>query len=149
MLNKVILQISIPPDKISLVHSHTLPKISSGKLRRSSCKQYYFARKLNWLSQSAFWQTIKLFIKNRARKIEKWLINLIKVVFNFYILILLFFTLLPVWLLVFILCPKKAAAVFGFGRVQFFGSYFLPFLLKKKKILASKQGFMLLIMAVL
>ncbi|WP_080713339.1 AMP-binding protein [Coxiella burnetii] len=138
IVDKVISQIGIPPDEILLVPPHTLPKTSSGKLRRSSCKQDYLAGKLSRPSWSAFWQTIKLFIKSRAKKIEKWLINLIKVVFSFYVLILLFFTLLPVWLLVIILPRKKAAAAFRFWARSIFRLIFSPISIKGKENISGQ-----------
>lgn len=58
-------------------------------------------------------------------------------VFSFYVLILLFFTL-PVWLLVIILPRKKAAAAFRFWARSIFRLIFSPISIKGKENISGQ-----------
>ena len=58
--NAVTAIMGSPPDDIVLVAPGTVPKTSSGKIRRSAAKQHYLARQLNLPRRSLRWQLARL-----------------------------------------------------------------------------------------
>lgn len=95
--------IGMPPDHVILVPPRTIPKTSSGKLRRAACKENYLHGKLLHNKGTPFWlQLTKLFLTGVFKKIKKGVGTLAKFLYNAYLLlislplILLFWLLLPV-----------------------------------------------------
>lgn len=52
--------LDLPPDDVILVPPHTVPKTSSGKIRRSAAKALFEARALHGKESSLWWQVIRI-----------------------------------------------------------------------------------------
>ncbi len=108
---KIVSQLGIPPDDVVLVPPRTIPKTSSGKLRRSACKQDYLNQKLGQHGTPIKWQIMKLFCISAFKKITGWFGITGKLVYSFYMSIIVVITLTPTWLLVISSSRQKAARI--------------------------------------
>ncbi|CEG61208.1 AMP-binding protein [Legionella micdadei] len=106
---KMMTALEIAPDVIFLVPPKTVPKTSSGKLRRSACKQAYLQGKLIKKHKSITWQLVKLFSKSIYRTIRNGFFYLGKLAYTIYFVLILFVVLIPVWFGV-LLFPRTIAA---------------------------------------
>ena len=120
IIEKMAVILGIPPDTVILVPPKTVPKTSSGKLRRSTCKQDYLEGKLIKNKLPAKWQFIKLFLLSAKKKIDGGFSYLGKLVYTIYIGIMLFFTLAPIWLGVMLLPCSIATKITRFWARHFF-----------------------------
>lgn len=107
--NKIVSQLGIPPDEVVLVQPRAIPKTSSGKLRRSACKQNYLDRKMGHRAPAVRWQIVKLFCISALKKIGRWFGVVWKLIYNVYLGMMILITLTPTWL-AFILAPREKAA---------------------------------------
>jgi len=133
---KVASVIDIPPDQVILVEPRTIPKTSSGKLRRSSCKQLYLDGKLSKGAKSTRLQIASLFLRAVGKTLLKWGRNVLKSIYTFYMAIIMLITLLPVRLVTFMLSQRhsnllfkawaKTIIFFGFSPYGLAGKEFLP-----------------------
>jgi len=106
---KIIAQLGIPADEIILVPPRSIPKTSSGKLRRSACKTNYLNKTLNSPSASVKWQMMKLLCISGFKKSMNWLGSGMKFIYTFYLSLIILVTLIPTWLFV-VLSPRQKAA---------------------------------------
>lgn len=60
-----------PPDEIVLVAPGTVPKTSSGKIRRASAKEHYLARELNTPKRALRWQIIRLWLAGLGGQFQR------------------------------------------------------------------------------
>ena len=51
-----------PPDEIVLINPGTVPKTSSGKIRRAAAREHYLARQLNLPGRALRWQVMRLWL---------------------------------------------------------------------------------------
>ena len=61
--------LGIPPDKVALVAPHSIPKTSSGKIRRSETRNLYEAGKLRANKRAPWAQIVRLW----ARNLDSWI----------------------------------------------------------------------------
>lgn len=105
---KMMDALGISPDVVLFVLPKTVPKTSSGKLRRSACKQAYIEGRLIKSKRSTTLQVVKLLLKGASRKIYDGIILVGKFIYTLYVAIILFLLVVPGWLCVLFL-PKEAA----------------------------------------
>lgn len=103
-------QLGDPPDKIILVMPGTIPKTSSGKLRRATCKQDYLAGKLGQTGAPLWWQLTKIISKSYGQKMAHLLTIIARMVYTAYVALLFSMVIIPLWLLIIVL-PKDIAAI--------------------------------------
>lgn len=120
IIEKMAIDLGIPPDSIILVPPHTVPKTSSGKLQRSACKQLYLDGKLTRHQLPAKLQIAKLALISASKKVYSWLGYIGKLSYLFYIAIILLITAPFVWLSLFIFSKKTAAKIVRFWSRNFF-----------------------------
>jgi len=60
-----------PPDDIILVETGTVPKTSSGKIRRAAAKEHYLARQLNLPRRALRWQLIRLWLAGLGGRLAR------------------------------------------------------------------------------
>lgn len=126
IIEKMAIDLGIPPDLILLVAPRTIPKTSSGKLQRSGCKQLYLDGKLNRYQLPAKFQIAKLTLISVFRKFSSWLGYIGKFLYVTYIGILLLLTAPFIWLSVVTLPRKSGAKVTRFWARNFFRFAFCP-----------------------
>ncbi len=99
--------LDIVPDDVVLAPPHTVPKTSSGKIRRSSARLLYDKGILSQKGKGLWWQLARLLLSgagNRARRIGRRLVDMSYAVYWWLLLVTM---AVFVWLLVIVL-PKRA-----------------------------------------
>ena len=108
--------LGLPPDVIALLRPQSIPKTSSGKLRRSDTRRLYLEGKLGKKQQSASMQIAKLAVRGAAPSAWAWLKSTAgRVLENLYgVCALAAFSvvLLPLWVLVSLTRDPKRATRF-------------------------------------
>jgi len=108
--------LGMPPDVIALLRPQSIPKTSSGKLRRSDTRRLYLEGKLGKKQQSASMQIAKLAVRGAAPSAWAWLKRTAsRVLENLYgVCALAAFSvvLLPLWVLVSLTRDPKRATRF-------------------------------------
>jgi fatty-acyl-CoA synthase len=112
IIEVVTAQLGLPPDQVVLVPPRTIPKTSSGKLRRSSAMQMYVEGKLEKRGWPIWLQMIRLFFTGKYKNLQKGLQKLFKLVYSGYVYSATFITVIPVWLSMFVL-PRRTASIVG------------------------------------
>ena len=139
VVDKIVSQLGIPPDEVLLVPPRTIPKTSSGKLRRADCKKSYLEKKLGQRTISVRLQMAKLFFSSGLRQFTTGLMDLGKSIYSGYLLVMATVTLLPTWLAVVVLPRKKASQVFRLWARSIFYWGFCPLTVKGQSHLDKKQ----------
>ncbi len=100
-------QLGIPPDEVLLAPPQTVPKTSSGKIRRDGCRRLYRQGKLHSASPPVWLQMARLFfrslgqwIRGSIRRVGSWL-------YGSYVWIVLAGVTLPCWVLL-LLAPGRS-----------------------------------------
>jgi len=62
-----------PPDEVVLVDPGTVPKTSSGKIRRAAAKEHYLARQLNLPRRALRWQIARLWLAGLGGHLKRLL----------------------------------------------------------------------------
>lgn len=106
---KVVVNIGIPPDQVVIVPLRKIPKTSSGKLQRSQCKESFLKGDLAGKSRAVSMQMATLWLSGLKKRIKRFSTKCLRLVYTFYVGIIILLMLLPVWLLVMI-TPKNIAS---------------------------------------
>ncbi len=109
IIKKVAIQLGIPPDEVILMPARSIPKTSSGKLRRSACKKDYLQGKLVRHKMPSWFQVAKLFFRSTLKRIRSWPVFLLRLIYTVYLAVVLIIVVSFSWILVLIF-PKKIRA---------------------------------------
>lgn len=60
-----------PPDEIVLINPGTVPKTSSGKIRRAAAREHYLARQLNLPRRALRWQVMRLWLAGLGGQLKR------------------------------------------------------------------------------
>ena len=114
--------LGMPPDVIALLRPQSIPKTSSGKLRRSDTRRLYLEGKLGKKQQSPSMQIAKLAVRSAVPTTWAWMksavTSLLEVLYGAYALAAFSAVLLPLWLLVSFTRDPKRAAQFVHGGAR-------------------------------
>ena len=100
-------RVAISPDEILLVSPHTVPKTSSGKIRRDSCRKMYLQDRLNLKTPVIWIQTSRLIMKGLIRMIWLALKKVVFWIYGGYVWLILGLVTIPCWLLLILGIPKS------------------------------------------
>lgn len=92
--------LDIVPDHVILVAPHVVPKTSSGKLQRAACKKLYLEGRLGKKQTPPWMQITRLGAMGFVRKLGSVFTTIAKFIYTFYVACVLFFSLIPVYLIV-------------------------------------------------
>lgn len=120
VIEKMSIQLGIPPDTVILVPPRTVPKTSSGKLQRSACKKAYLEGKLFKHPLPAKMQFAKLAFISASKKIWSCFFYLGKFLYALYAGIILLITVPFIWLSILSLPQQAAAKITRFWARNFF-----------------------------
>lgn len=132
IIEKMAMELGIPPDIVILVPPRTVPKTSSGKLQRSACKQAYIEGKLSKQQLPVKLQLIKLACISAGKKIDSWFCYLGRLVYSLYVAILLVIILPIMWFLLLLLSSQNTAKMVRFFARLFFRLTFCPVTIEGK-----------------
>jgi fatty-acyl-CoA synthase len=105
--------LGLPPDRVELIPPGSIPKTSSGKLRREETKQLYLAGTLSASRAPAWLQIARLgtgsALRNLGREIRAGAKRGLEILYGVYYVVLFLLWIVPTWVLVqFIKDQKKA-----------------------------------------
>ena len=104
----------MPPDVVELLAPQSIPKTSSGKLRRSETRRLYLEGKLGKKVAPAWVQLARLAIRGAAprswQSLKRTARGAVELAYGAYAFAILVFGLLPVWLVVVLSQDRKRAA---------------------------------------
>lgn len=136
---KVTTAIGIPPDEVVLVPPKTIPKTSSGKLRRSSCKNEYVAGKIGKKRKPVWLQVVQLYLTGVAKQLLLASINTLRFIYSAYLL-LIAMILTVIMVPVILMAPKKISHRWTqFWTKMFFKLGFCPVKVINRELLHSKK----------
>lgn len=108
--------LGIPPDRVELIPPGSIPKTSSGKLRREETKQLYIAGTLSAARAPAWLQIARLggvgIIKNVARASASAVRRGLEILYGIYFIVVFFIWIVPTWMLVQLFKDQHAAGRF-------------------------------------
>jgi fatty-acyl-CoA synthase len=106
--------LGMPPDVVALLRPQSIPKTSSGKLRRGDTRRLYLEGKLGKKQQSASMQIVKLAVRGAAPTAWIWTKKAInkaaETIYGIYALAAFSVVLLPLWILVSLTRDRQRAA---------------------------------------
>ncbi|HEY6267684.1 MAG TPA: AMP-binding protein [Candidatus Acidoferrum sp.] len=105
--------LGLPPDRVELIPPGSIPKTSSGKLRREETKQLYLAGTLSAPRAPAWLQIARLgttsMWRNASREILRGIKRGLEILYGLYFGVVFFLWIVPTWVMVqFIKDHKKA-----------------------------------------
>jgi len=126
-INEQVLQgLGMPPDRVELIPPGSIPKTSSGKLRRDETKQLYLAGTLSNAKPPAWIQLAKLgtgaYVKEAFSAVWRGLRTAFEKIYGVYFIIVFFLWIVPSWAIVRMYKDRRAAGRFTSTalRVLFF-----------------------------
>ncbi len=103
IISRVDTQLGLPPDVVRLVAPQTVPKTSSGKIRRDACKQMYLREQLAKKPLPAWVQVLRLSLGNWRNRLKHAASQFLPTIYGIYAWLALSLVMLPGWMLVTIL----------------------------------------------
>ena len=105
--------LGLPPDRVELIPPGSIPKTSSGKLRREETKQLYLAGTLSASRAPAWVQIARLgtssAMRNLGREVRAGIKRGLEILYGLYFGVVFFLWIVPTWVMVqFIKDHKKA-----------------------------------------
>jgi fatty-acyl-CoA synthase len=104
----------LPPDVVALLRPQSIPKTSSGKLRRSDTRRLYLEGRLGKKQQSASMQIARLAVRGAAPTAWAWTKSVAssfaQALYGVYALVAFSIVLIPMWILVFFIRDVDRAA---------------------------------------
>src|SRR5208283_3459833 len=108
--------LGLPPDRVELIPPGSIPKTSSGKLRRDETKQLYVAGTLSAAKAPAWLQIARLgfstYVKEGFRTVIGAIGKGMEKVYGVYFIVVFFLWIVPSWLIVRMYKDPKAAGRF-------------------------------------
>jgi 1-acyl-sn-glycerol-3-phosphate acyltransferase len=108
--------LGLPPDRVEIIPPGSIPKTSSGKLRREETKQLYLAGTLSASIAPAWMQIARLAAAGAARTIGRTAISGsrrgLETLYGAYVILVFFVWIVPTWLIVQLIKNEKAAGRF-------------------------------------
>jgi fatty-acyl-CoA synthase len=114
--------LGLPPDRVELIPSGSIPKTSSGKLRRDETKQLYVAGTLTAGRAPAWVQIARLgtgtFLREAVQGVGRGIRKGLEKIYGVYFIVVFFLWIVPSWLIVKQIKDEKAAGRFTSAALQ-------------------------------
>jgi 1-acyl-sn-glycerol-3-phosphate acyltransferase len=111
IVSRVDEQLGLPPDTVKLVRPQSVPKTSSGKIRRDACKQLYLSGGLERKPLPSWLQVSKLLLLSLLKRGRQAGQAIIQVLYGGYAWVVMSVLMITGWLLVFPLPRTRASRV--------------------------------------
>jgi acyl carrier protein len=114
--------LGLPPDRVELIPPGSIPKTSSGKLRRDETKQLYLAGTL-WAAKAPAWlQIVRLGFGTYVKDGVRWVLGAVRKglekIYGVYFIVAFALWIVPSWLIVRMYKDPKAAGRFTSRALQ-------------------------------
>src|SRR5262249_4590735 len=106
----IVNSVGSPPDVIQLVKPSTIPKTSSGKLRRGDAREAYLRTKFTQKTSAPAWQIGKIWLKSLIPRLKNSVIFIFKLLYNIYSYVVFTLTILLLWGMILVL-PKNSEKI--------------------------------------
>ena len=120
IIEKVSAAVGMPPDTVVLVPPKTIPKTSSGKLRRDATRKLFETGKLQGRRTPAWVQLAKLSGRAAGSSLRRRIRTLGRVGFAAYVGLVMAATMLPGWVLVLLIPSRKVTLRLSQGWARLF-----------------------------
>ena len=110
--------VGVPPDTVLMVPPHSIPKTSSGKLRRDRTKQLYQAGACGAPARAAWLQVARLTLKGLGRSIARIARYIPEKIYGAYALLVLSAIMVPAWLIALPIRNRKIVAGLAVGGLR-------------------------------
>jgi fatty-acyl-CoA synthase len=104
--------IGLPPDAVELLPPGSIPKTSSGKLRRNQARELYLSGTLGAAAPPAWLQVARLAAASGARAAARRIRGVLELLYGIYAGVAFVLWLIPAWVLVSLMPNRRAAARF-------------------------------------
>jgi len=108
--------LGIPPDRVEIIPPGSIPKTSSGKLRREETKQLYLAGMLSAAKPPAWVQIARLGATGAARNSTRWMRDTatrsLETLYGIYFFVIFFLWIVPTWAIIHFIKDYRAAGRF-------------------------------------
>jgi fatty-acyl-CoA synthase len=108
--------LGLPPDRVELIPPGSIPKTSSGKLRREETKQLYLAGTLSASRAPAWLQIARLgtgsALRNLAREVLAGVKRGLEILYGLYFCVVFLLWIVPTWTIVHFIKDHRAAGRF-------------------------------------
>jgi len=112
--------LGLPPDIVELVSPHSIPKTSSGKLRREETKKLYLARTLGTRKPPAWMQVAKLAVASSGQALRRQIRRGAELAYGVYASVVFCLWIVPTWLLVLLAPGREQAARITSPALRFY-----------------------------
>jgi fatty-acyl-CoA synthase len=103
-------RIGLPPDSVKMLPPRSIPKTSSGKLRRDQTRRLYLAGKLGAAQPPAWLQATRLITASAVRAAQSAPRGIVQKLYGIYTLVLFAVWIVPVWIAVYLAPSRRVAA---------------------------------------
>src|SRR5271165_3250403 len=114
--------LGLPPDRVELIPPGSIPKTSSGKLRRDETKQLYLAGTLTAPKPPAWLQIARLgtgaYVKEAFRAVFRGIQNLLEKFYGVYFFVVFALWMIPSWAIVRTIKDYRAAGRFTSAALE-------------------------------
>ena len=118
IIARVDSHLGLPPDVVRLVAPQTVPKTSSGKIRRDACKQMYLREQLAAKPLPASVQVFRLALGTGRDRMRRAASRTLQTAYGVYAWLALAVVMIPGWIVTMTLAddrdPRRARRVLGF-----------------------------------
>jgi 1-acyl-sn-glycerol-3-phosphate acyltransferase len=133
--------IGVPPDEVLAVPPRTIPKTSSGKIRRGACRDSYLRGELTGGPESARWVAIRLAIYAALSHVGDALLWTAHGIYGLYLYLVIAAFVLSGWSLVLLRIPRKAfRALIYRGSRLYLALAGVPLEIRGREILDGSEG---------
>ncbi len=110
IVDQVSQAIGLPPDAVELLPPRSIPKTSSGKLRRDQTRQLYLAGELGAAQPAAWRQAAGLMTSSAIRSVQFWPRRVAQALYGIYTVIGFALWIVHTWMAVYLAPSRNAAA---------------------------------------
>lgn len=118
IVDQVATAIGLPPDSVEILPPRTIPKTSSGKLRRDQTRRLYLAGKLGKVPPAAWRQAVSLLAASSVRSLWSFPRRAAQALFGVCALALFGLWIVPTWLAVYLSPSRRIAQSITFAAIR-------------------------------
>ncbi len=133
--------VGMPPDEVLAVAPGVVPKTSSGKVRRSACRESYLRGGLARRPESSWWMEARLLFHSAISRARDGLKRALRLIYGVYVYLVTAAFVLPAWALVLLGLTRAALRrLVLHGSRLYLALAGIPFEIRGVAILKGRKG---------